>query len=67
VVAGIVMLRWGILATLVWHYTVDASLVGLLLIRSSSMYFRVSGIVVGLAVLDSIWRCGLLAREARHV
>ena len=48
---GIVFLRWGILATLVWHYTVDASLVGLLLIRSSSMYFRISGLVVGLAVL----------------
>jgi hypothetical protein len=44
-------LRWGILATLVWHYTVDASLVGLLLIRSSSLYFRISGLVVGLAVL----------------
>jgi len=48
---GIVFLRWGILATLVWHYTVDASLVGLLLIRSSSPYFRISGLVVGLAVL----------------
>jgi membrane protease YdiL (CAAX protease family) len=51
IVVGIVMLRWGILATLVWHYTVDASLVGLLLIRSSSLYFRISGIVIGLAVL----------------
>jgi membrane protease YdiL (CAAX protease family) len=48
---GIVFLRWGILATLVWHYTVDASLVGLLLIRSSSLYFRISGLIVGLAVL----------------
>ncbi len=48
---GIVFLRWGILATLVWHYTVDASLVGLLLIRSSSPYFRISGLVVGLAVV----------------
>jgi membrane protease YdiL (CAAX protease family) len=51
IAAGVVMLRWGILATLVWHYTVDASLVGLLLIRSSNWYFRISGIVVGLAVL----------------
>jgi membrane protease YdiL (CAAX protease family) len=51
IAVGLVMLRWGILATLIWHYTVDASLVGLLLIRSSSWYFRISGLVVGLAVL----------------
>jgi membrane protease YdiL (CAAX protease family) len=51
IVAGVVMLRWGILATLVWHYTVDAALVGLLLIRSSSLYFKLSGLVVGLAIL----------------
>ena len=51
IAAGVVMLRWGILATLVWHYTVDAALVGLLLIRSTSLYFRISGVVVGLAVL----------------
>jgi membrane protease YdiL (CAAX protease family) len=51
IVAGFVMLRWGILATLIWHYTVDATLVGLLLIRSHSVYLRVSGIVIGLAVL----------------
>jgi membrane protease YdiL (CAAX protease family) len=51
VAVGLVMLRWGILTTLIWHYTVDASLVGLLLIRSSSWYFRISGLVVGLAIL----------------
>ena len=51
IAAGIVMLHWGILATLIWHYTVDASLVGLLLVRSNSLYFRISGVVVGLAVL----------------
>ncbi len=51
VVAGIVMLRWGILATLIWHYTVDASLVGLLLIRSNSLYFKISGVVVGAAAI----------------
>jgi membrane protease YdiL (CAAX protease family) len=51
IVAGMVMLRWGILATLIWHYTVDASLVGLLLVRSNSLYFKISGVVVGLAAL----------------
>jgi membrane protease YdiL (CAAX protease family) len=56
IVAGLVMLRWGIVATLVWHYTVDASLVGLLLIRSDNLYFRISGIIVGLAaVVPMAW------------
>ncbi len=64
IVAGIVMLRWGILATLVWHYTVDASLVGLLLIRSSSWYFRISGVVIALAVLIPLG-VGVVARIRR--
>ncbi len=51
IVAGVVMLRWGILATLVWHYTVDALLIGLFLLRSGSLYFRVSGAMVGAGVL----------------
>ncbi|HEX4542112.1 MAG TPA: CPBP family intramembrane glutamic endopeptidase [Candidatus Acidoferrum sp.] len=51
VIAGLVMLRWGIVATLIWHYTVDASLVGLLLVRSNSLYFKISGVVVGAAAL----------------
>ena len=51
IVAGIVMLHWGILATLIWHYTVDASLVGLLLVRSNSIYFKISGVIVGAAAL----------------
>jgi membrane protease YdiL (CAAX protease family) len=42
ILAGIVMLRWGIVATLIWHYTVDASLVGMLLIRSDNLYFKIS-------------------------
>jgi len=37
----------GIVATLIWHYTVDASLVGMLLIRSDNLYFKISGVVVG--------------------
>lgn len=51
VVAGWVMLRWGIWATLVWHYTVDALLIGLFLLRSESLYFRLSGAVVAGVVL----------------
>src|SRR6516225_822647 len=51
IVAGIVMLRWGILATLIWHYTVDASLVGLFLLRSNSLYLKVFGIAFGVAAL----------------
>lgn len=51
IVAGIVMLRWGIAATLIWHYTVDALLVGLLLIRSNSLYFKISGLVVAAAAV----------------
>ncbi|MGA2420214.1 MAG: type II CAAX endopeptidase family protein, partial [Candidatus Acidiferrum sp.] len=51
IITGIVFLRWGILATLIWHYTFDASQVGLLLIRSHNWYFKISGIVVGAAAL----------------
>ncbi len=59
IVAGIVMLRWGILATLIWHYTVDASLVGLLLIRSNSVYFKVSGVIVALAAVAPLLYAGI--------
>ncbi|HTQ58578.1 MAG TPA: CPBP family intramembrane glutamic endopeptidase [Candidatus Solibacter sp.] len=59
IVAGIVMLRWGIMATLIWHYTVDASLVGLLLIRSNSLYFKVSGVIVGAAALAPLIFAGV--------
>ena len=60
IVAGLVMLRWGILATLTWHYTVDASLVGLLLVRSDVLYFRISGIVVGAAAVVPLVIAGVL-------
>jgi membrane protease YdiL (CAAX protease family) len=59
IVAGLVMLRWGILATLIWHYTVDASLVGLLLVRSNSLYFKISGVVVGLAAVAPLIFAGV--------
>jgi membrane protease YdiL (CAAX protease family) len=59
IVAGMVMLRWGIVATLIWHYTVDASLVGMLLVRSDNLYFKISGIVVGLAAVAPLALSGI--------
>jgi hypothetical protein len=66
IVAGIVMLRWGILATLTWHYTVDASLVGMLLIRSDNLYFKISGIIVGLAALVPLALSGISYLRRGH-
>jgi hypothetical protein len=51
IVAGLVMLRWGIWATLVWHYTVDAFLISTSLLRSHGAYLRLSGAIVGGAAL----------------
>ena len=59
ILAGVVMLRWGIVATLIWHYTVDASLVGMLLIRSDNLYFKISGVVVGLAAVAPLAWSGI--------
>jgi len=47
IVAGLVMLRWGIWATLIWHYTVDAFLISTSLLRSHGAYLRISGAIVG--------------------
>ena len=54
IVAGLVMLRWGIWATLTWHYTVDAFLISTSLLRSHGIYLRASGAIVGGAALISL-------------
>jgi len=41
----------GNLATLTWHYTVDAFLISTSLLRSEGIYLRVSGAIVGGAAL----------------
>jgi len=65
VALGFIMLRWGILPTLVWHYSVDAMYSAMLLLRSHSLYFRLSGaasagiIVLPVALaLVAYWRRG---------
>jgi membrane protease YdiL (CAAX protease family) len=65
VALGFVMLRWGILPTLVWHYSMDAGYTALLLVRSHNLYFRLSGAAsAGIVVLPLLvalvayWRRG---------
>jgi membrane protease YdiL (CAAX protease family) len=65
VALGLVMLRWGILPTLVWHYSVDAMYSAMLLLRSQSLYFKLSGaasagiiVLPVVAALIAYWRNG---------
>ncbi|MBS1859025.1 MAG: CPBP family intramembrane metalloprotease [Acidobacteria bacterium] len=62
---GVIMLRWGILPTLVWHYSVDAMYSAMLLVRSPNLYLKLSGMAsAGIVVLPVIvalamyWRRG---------
>lgn len=52
IVIGVLMLRQGILALLVWHYTVDALYTALLLFRSDNVYFiATAAIATGLLAI----------------
>jgi hypothetical protein len=64
------MLRFGILPTLVWHYSVDAMYSAMLLVRSHSLYFKLSGaasagimVLPVLVALVAYWRQGGFAPE----
>ncbi|MDE3178943.1 MAG: CPBP family intramembrane metalloprotease [Acidobacteriota bacterium] len=71
IIIGVVMLRFGIIATLMWHYSVDALYTAFLLLRSSNHYLMVSGglsagvmlIPLGVA-LAAYLRTGTFTEEA---
>jgi hypothetical protein len=52
ILMGILMLRYGVLPLLVWHFTVDAIYTAFLLLRSGNAYYVVSGaIAAGILLL----------------
>lgn len=48
IVVGFLMIRFGLLPLLVWHYTIDALYTSLLLFRSGNLYYIVSGSIAAL-------------------
>ncbi len=71
IITGLIMLRFGILATLIWHYSVDALYTAFLLLRSPNHYLMISGglsagiMLIPLAVaLAAYWRTGAFKDES---
>ncbi len=71
IVTGLIMLRFGIIATLIWHYSVDALYTAFLLLRSPNLYLMVSGgITAGIMLIPLIiaaaayWRTGTFTEES---
>ncbi|MEP7131840.1 MAG: lysostaphin resistance A-like protein [Acidobacteriota bacterium] len=61
VVIGLVMLRYGVLPLLVWHFTVDALYTALVMLRSHNGYYVVSGAVAAGILLVPLAASILLA------
>ena len=66
IVVGYIFLRFGILAPLVWHYTIDALYTSLILFRSSNSYFVISAALsAGLMLLPLAVALVLYLRQRR--
>ncbi len=66
IVVSYIFLRFGILAPLVWHYTIDALYTSLILFRSSNSYFVVSAALsAGLMLLPLAVALVLYLRQRR--
>src|SRR5579863_9709516 len=70
IIIGFVMLRFGVIATLIWHYSVDALYTAFLLLRSPNHYLMASGaltagimLVPMLVALLAYWRTGTFADD----
>ena len=72
VLIGFILLRFGIMATLIWHYSVDALYSAFLLLRSPHHYLMASGAITGgimllplLTSLAAYWYTGTFEEEAQ--
>ncbi len=71
ILMGLLMLRYGVLPLLVWHFTVDATYTALLMLRSGNAYYVVSGAIaagillapLAAAVVMYVRRGGFLSEE----
>lgn len=69
-VIGLIMLRFGIMATMIWHYSVDALYTAFLLLRSHNHYLMFSGAVTAgimlvplILALIAYWRSRTFTEE----
>jgi len=61
VLIGFLMLRFGVVPLLIWHFTVDAIYTALLLLRSGNAYYVVSGAIASGILLLPLLISGILA------